>query len=240
MSNKPKLKAKDLVQDIRSQMTDAQLMAKYGVSTKGLQSIFRQLVDTNSITQGELDLRRARYKDTMVLQRLEPPEILRDIRSGMTDFELMEKHDLSPKGLQRAFDGLIRSGQIDQDELDSRFSAYDTVTVQSLRDMPRHFLAMAVDVYELGHPETKGILRDITERGVGIVGIKVKPGTVMTFTIPSENFIDKGPILFDAKCVWSTPQSWDQEAAAGFQITKISDKSLNDLRELIRALALNI
>jgi len=240
MGVKPKIKAKDLVRDIRSQMTDAQLMAKYKVSTKGLQSIFRQLVETNSITQGELDLRHSRYKDTMILQRLEPPEMAKDIRSGMTDFELMEKHDLSPKGLQRAFDELTRSGQIDQSELDSRFSAYDTVTVQSLRDMPRHFLAVAVDVYELGHPETRGILRDITEKGVGIVGIRVKPGTLKTFTIPSENFIDEGPILFEAKCVWSTPESWDQEATAGFQIVKISEKSLQDLRELIRSLALNI
>jgi hypothetical protein len=240
MTIKPKIKAKDLVRDIRSQMTDAQLMAKYGVSTKGLQSIFRQLVETNTITQGELDLRRGRYKDTMVLQRLEPPEILGDIRSGMTDFELMEKHDLSPKGLQRAFDELIQAGVIDQTELDSRFSAYDSVTVQSLRNMPRYFLAVAVDVYELGHPETRGILRDITEKGVGIVGIKIKPGILKTFTIPSENFIDEGPILFDAKCVWSTPETWDQEAVAGFQIVKISEKSLQDLRELIRSLALNI
>lgn len=240
MTIKPKIKAKDLVQDIRSRMTDAQLMAKYRVSIKGLQSIFRQLLDTNAITQAELDARRGPYKDTVILQRLEPPEMVRDIRSGMTDFELMEKHDLSPRGLQRAFDGLLQSGEIDQAELDSRLLSYDSVTVQSLRNLPRYFLAVAVDVFELGHPETKGVLRDITENGVGIAGIKAKPGTVKTFTIPSENFIDEGPILFDAKCVWATPQSWDQEAGAGFQIVKISEKSLQDLRELIRSLALNI
>ena len=177
MTIKPKIKARDVVQDIRSRMTDAQLMAKYGVSTKGLQSIFRQLLDTNTITQGELDARHGPYKDTVILQRLKPPEMVRDIRSGMTDFQLMEKHDLSPRGLQRAFDGLLQSGEIDQAELESRFQAYDSVTVQSLRDLPRYFLAVAVDVYELGHPETKGVLRDITEKGVGIVGIQAKPGT---------------------------------------------------------------
>ena len=157
-------------------MTDPELMAKYNLSIKGLQSIFRQLLEVKAITQAELDLRRGPYKDTVILQRLEPPEMVRDIRSGMTDFELMEKHDLSPKGLQRAFDELLQSGEIDQAELDGRFPAYDSVTVQSLREMPRYFLAVAVDIYELGHPENRGILRDITEKGVGIVGIKAIPG----------------------------------------------------------------
>jgi hypothetical protein len=240
MTDKPKIKAGQLIEDIRARVTDPELMAKYNLSIKGLQSIFRQLLEINAITQAELDLRRGPYKDTVVLQRLEPPEMVRDIRSGMTDFELMGKHDLSPKGLQRAFDELLRAGEIDQAELDSRFSAYDSVTVQSLREMPRYFLAVAVDIYELGHPENRGILRDITEKGVGVVGIKANPGTRITFTVPSEKFIHEGPIVFDAKCVWTTPEGWDQEAAAGFQIVKISEKSLQDLRELIHSLALDM
>ena len=36
-------------------------------------------------------------------------------------------------------------------------------------------LAVAVDIYELGHPENRGILRDITEKGVGVAGIKAVP-----------------------------------------------------------------
>lgn len=240
MTDKPKIKARDLIEDIHSRMTDPELMAKYNLSIKGLQSIFRQLLEVKAITQAELDLRRGPYKDTVILQRLEPPEMVRDIRSGMTDFELMEKHDLSPKGLQRAFDELLKSGELDQAELDGRFPAYDSVTVQSLREMPRYFLAVAVDIYELGHPENRGILRDITEKGVGVVGIKAVRGERKTFTVPSEKFIDEGPIVFDAKCMWATPERWDQESAAGFQIMKISEKSLQDLRELIHSLALDM
>ncbi len=240
MPDKPKIKAGQLIADIRARMTDPELMAKYNLSIKGLQSIFRQLLEINAITQAELDSRRGPYKDTVILQRLEPPEMVRDIRSGMTDFELMEKHDLSPKGLQRAFDGLLQAGELDQAELDGRFPAYDSVMVQSLREMPRYFLAVAVDIYELGHPENRGILRDITEKGVGVVGIKAVPGDRKTFTVPSEKFIDEGPIVFEAKCMWATTEGWDQEATAGFQIVKISEKSLQDLRELIHTLALDM
>ena len=240
MKDKPKIKAGQLIEDIHARMTDPELMAKYNLSIKGLQSIFRQLLEIKAITQAELDSRRGPYKDTVILQRLEPPEMVRDIRSGMTDFELMEKHDLSPKGLQRAFDELLQAGEIDQAELDGRFPAYDSVMVQSLREMPRYFLAVGVDIYELGHPENQGTLRDITEKGVGVVGITAVPGDRKTFTVPSEKFIEEGPIVFEAKCMWATSEGWDQEAAAGFQIVKISEKSLQDLRELIHSLALDM
>jgi hypothetical protein len=240
MTDKPKIKASQLIEDIHTGMTDPELMAKHNLSIKGLQSIFRQLLEINAITQAELDSRRRLYKDTVILQQLEPPEMVRDIRDGMTDFELMEKHDLSPKGLQRAFDQLLQSGEIDQAELDGRFPAYDSVAVQSLREMPRYFLAVAVDIYELGHRENRGILRDITEKGVGVVGIMATPGTRKTFTVPSEKFIHEGPIVFEAKCMWATIESWGQEPTAGFQIVKISEKSLQDLRELIHSLALDM
>jgi hypothetical protein len=40
--------------------------------------------------------------------------------------------------------------------------------------------------------------------------------------------------------MWATPENWDQEPTAGFQIVKISEKSLQDLRELIHSLALDM
>lgn len=48
------IKAKDIIADIRARMTEADLLEKYGVSSKGLQNAFRQLVLARAITAHEL------------------------------------------------------------------------------------------------------------------------------------------------------------------------------------------
>jgi hypothetical protein len=57
MEPKPKIKARNIVNDIRSHMTDPELMAKYDLSARGLQSAFIKLLDARAITQAELDRR---------------------------------------------------------------------------------------------------------------------------------------------------------------------------------------
>ena len=54
MEPKRKIKAKDIVSDIRQGMSDSQLMEKHTLSSKGLQSVFRKLVDANAIKPREL------------------------------------------------------------------------------------------------------------------------------------------------------------------------------------------
>jgi hypothetical protein len=48
----------------------------------------------------------------MPKRQLNAKEIVRDIRSGMDDAALMEKHALSPKGLQSVYDQLVRGGHV--------------------------------------------------------------------------------------------------------------------------------
>jgi hypothetical protein len=55
--SKPKLSAKEVVQDIRAGMTDGELMAKYNLSAKGLQSVFQKLIDAGILISAELECR---------------------------------------------------------------------------------------------------------------------------------------------------------------------------------------
>ena len=55
MSTKRKIKAIEIVSDIRLGMTNPQLMDKYKVSEANLSHIFRMLIDTHSIEQSELE-----------------------------------------------------------------------------------------------------------------------------------------------------------------------------------------
>ncbi|MBI4964724.1 MAG: response regulator [Desulfomonile tiedjei] len=54
---KPAVSAKDAAECIRSGMDDSSLMKRYGVSAKGLRSLFRKLVASGVVEQFELDKR---------------------------------------------------------------------------------------------------------------------------------------------------------------------------------------
>ncbi len=54
MESKRKINAKDMVNDIRKGMNDTQLMHKHKLSSKGLQSIFKKLIEAKAIKPGEV------------------------------------------------------------------------------------------------------------------------------------------------------------------------------------------
>ena len=56
----------------------------------------------------------------MEKRKITAREVLRDIRSGLSDQDLMEKYTLSAQGLQSVFHKLVNAGVITQPELDDR------------------------------------------------------------------------------------------------------------------------
>ena len=115
-------------------------------------------------------------------------------------------------------------------------SAHDTVFVENMRELPRHHLAMAVDIYEWKHPEIKGMLSNVTEKGIAITGMAARIGETKTFVIPAGDFIEADPVLLEARCQWAEKDKDTGEWLAGFEITRISEKCLDDLRRLIQSL----
>ncbi len=104
--------------------------------------------------------------------------------------------------------------------------------------MPRHYIAMTVHIYESQRPEIMGTLSDVTEKGIATAGIEATVGETTTLVIPAENFVGGEPIEFEAKCRWATKEADSGEWSAGFQIEKISAKSLEDLKGLIHSASL--
>ena len=238
MSQKRTIKTRDVVNDIRARMSDTGLMEKYDLSAKGLQSIFAKLISIKAITQNEVDRRPAAYNDTVVIREIKASELVQEIGVGMSDFDLMEKYGLSAKGLEKAFRMLVESGAVNAEELRGRAqSGYDTVFIESLREIPRYYLALTVEIYERTRPEIKGKLRDITEQGVGITGIEARVGEVKSFVIPAEKFIDVDRIDFEAECIWTKREEPNGQFSGGFRIARISEQCLYDLRALIRSVA---
>jgi uncharacterized protein (DUF433 family) len=237
MTQKIKIKARDAVRDIRSGMTDSELMEEYGLSAKGLQSLFSKLLETKAITHAEMNQRREIYHDTTIIQQIDAGDIVKDIRAGMTDSELMEKYQLSSEGLRFALQTLTDTKVIALDELyGASPTVHDTVFVENMRELPRHYLAIAVEIYESKHPRIRGMLTNVNEKGVAATGMSARVGESKTLLIPAGDFIEADPILFEAECRWAREEKETGEWAAGFQITKISENCMEDLRRLIQAL----
>ena len=163
-----------------------------------------------------------------------------DIRSGMSDSELMGKYKLSAKGLQSAFTKLLNNGIVTVEELygGRPRSGADTVIIDDPRHVPRHYLSVSVSIYDPNFPAQKGKLHDITERGIGVRGLEVRIGETKAFVIPCRDFLEVDNLWFEATCLWTKPAAKSSEWRAGFQITKITPEYLRHLRELIRLLTL--
>jgi len=213
-------------------------MEKYGLSAKGLESLFAKLLSIQAISQKEIDRRPAANSDTVVIRQITAGELVQQIRAGVSDFELMENYGLSSKGLEKAFRTLIDAGAIREEELRGRSqSVYDTVFIESMREIPRYYLALTVEIYDATRPGIKGKLRDITEQGVGITGIPATVGETKTLVIPAGKFSDFQQIVFEAECIWTESEGAGGRFVAGFRIASISEQALSDLKALIRSVA---
>jgi hypothetical protein len=52
---KPVINALNAVLDVRAGMDDAGLMKKYNISFQGLQSLFKKLIASGGLTQGDIE-----------------------------------------------------------------------------------------------------------------------------------------------------------------------------------------
>jgi hypothetical protein len=80
------------------------------------------------------------------------------------------------------------------------------------------------------------MVTDVTEKGVGVRGIDAEVGETRTFVISADEFTLVGPFAFEATCRWVNRDGAEGDFLAGFEITKISEDGLRELRNLIRAL----
>jgi len=131
---KPKIRIgkKAVVSDIRAGVDDTGLMRAYGLSARGLEKLYAKLVAADLLSQTELDQRSLRSQRSHIVELVNPPEsplpkafistsdAVADIRAGMSDTELMEKHNLSARGLENLLRKLSDSGALNRSEISSR------------------------------------------------------------------------------------------------------------------------
>ncbi len=160
-------------------------------------------------------------------------ELVKDLRAGMTALELMDKYALTPVQLETIFQQLERIAA-KPSRLYGRGPSGDAgLTEERIRVFPRHTVGAPVEVRDLAHPEIKGVVRDITEKGIGIEGYKAKVQEIKTFVVRADQFFAVNSFQLEAKCRWVKSVPDARRHVAGFQIVNISERNLRELRRFI-------
>jgi hypothetical protein len=167
-------------------------------------------------------------------------DIVNDLRSGMGDQELIEKHGLSENSLHIIFRKLMTLNAITHSELCEMSKSYRerSARIRKRKD-PRAELTVRVPIYDLESAAT-GILRDISENGLRVAGIEVRVGQAKTFQIPIDMYVESDPLLVVAECKWVEMRRGGKEyVVAGFEIMDLSQSDSQILRNFIGCLLLS-
>jgi hypothetical protein len=166
-------------------------------------------------------------------------EIVADIRSGLTDKQLVDKYNISFNALEHLFRKLIDAGALQESEVDGRGAAtQNKQSPEKRRKLHRNYVFVRLPIYDLDNLLNEGLVVNISEQGLQINGMAAKAGEKRAFLVQADYFADVFPFSFEAECDWAS-KSEDGEWNAGFEIMSISEGGLEELRKLIRMLALS-
>jgi len=222
------INAWEALRDILGGMDEIELREKYRLSKSGLQRLFNKLEEAGlleSVGEGyAMPLKR----------KIVAEEIVRDIRSGMTDSALMDKYRLTHPLLTVALKLLTERKFIGQSELDARKANVETlVGLFPVRAVPRLSTPFAVSVRCEDDPNNEGRVFDVSSKGIGTIGIEATVGETKTLTILGDEYGEVFPFSLEATCRW-VKRGDDSKTRAGFEIAKISYGSRRELENWIR------
>ena len=173
-------------------------------------------------------------------KEIDPKVVLKDIKTGMCDSDLKEKHGLSTIMLRNVAKELLRQRPTvseDQPDKSSRKADPEDSVIWHIRGTQRHYTPFWVSVYDEARREI-GHIGDLSEEGLSIEGVEAKVNEIRTFLVLAEEFQGIEPIEFEAACRWVKKEDNNGDCVAGFEITRISEEDMVEYRKLIDLAAL--
>jgi len=159
-----------------------------------------------------------------------------DIRAGMTNAELMERYRISSGMLEKIFKKLQDTNMITARDLDGRMlSPHQGLVHDSVPQEPICYTIMRLPITDLSNLDADCYVKAFTEKGLHIVNLSTNVGEKKNFLIPASEFADVQPFSFEAECRWARAQTDTERQTAGFEITRIWDEGLQQLREFMQS-----
>lgn len=215
-------------EDIRRGMNDKALMNKHKLSAEQLRCILAEL------DEGGFIVKIGEHYEIPCMRSITAGDIISDIRSGSNSFELMEKYGLTIQALANTVRLLIDGNHLSRADMAGRERLFQEVMDPgSAREHRRYYLDFELPIVEAARG-AKGRVRDLTDKGLGIIGIPALMNDVKTFSIHHDKFALIKPFSFEARCCWANQKQSDAECVAGFEIIDISPEDLDELQKLVR------
>jgi hypothetical protein len=225
---KKTINAWEVCRDILGGMADDALMTKYRLSREGLGHLFEVLVHSGLLERVG-DGYAAPPKKRIITE-----DIVKDIRSGMGDEELMEKYDLTRLLLEVTQKQLLDRKFISRRDLDNRnLASLSSVSLFSVRQAPRYSFPFTVTISGEGNRPEKGRVLDISVKGLRTVGLEAREGRTETLTIHGDDFGELGTFQVTGTCRW-TKAAAGGKLLAGFEIVEMPTGSRQELLHWIR------
>jgi hypothetical protein len=162
--------------------------------------------------------------------------VVADIRAGMTNAQLMTKYRISSSALEKIFEKFLDANMITARDLDGRLlSPPQSVVHDSVRQESRCYTIMRLPITDLDNLDADCYVTDLTEKGLQIANLSTNVGERKNLLIQASEFADVQPFSFEAECRWARTATDTDPGVAGFEITRISEEGLHQLRELMQS-----
>lgn len=219
-----------LLKDLKTGASREDLMRKYNLSARGVQDLFDQLT-LAGITFS--DNGNSKKHST---RRIRLSGLVQDIKSGMDRQSILTKYEISRKQLRKIFDRLERAGLVAKKDLEALpLLEEDTTSVWQPREFLRCYPIVSLHVADAGNPQSRAAVVDLSEKGIGLVGMATMVDDSKTLKLLPTIISDQSPLHFTARCRWTGRCSPEVRLRSGFEITQIDGTNLDWLRELINS-----
>lgn len=170
-------------------------------------------------------------------QKIKASEIVRDLRKGMTNHDLLAKYGIESEQLTLVFSKLIDAKVMTHEELAFRFpSSRRMIESVQIRQLSRTYLPEMLRIYDLDDLASELGVKDLSEKGLHVVGMNTSVGEKASFLVQAMEFEDIDPFTFDAQCRWTRTEGDGTKASvrhAGFEITEIDDQAQEQLKKIM-------
>jgi uncharacterized protein (DUF433 family) len=222
------ISAKNILRDIRSGLSDEELMEKYSLSPVALKALFGEM-----IAAGLLE----RSKDgsvTPAVKRIEVGKIVKDVLAGRTAHELINDYGLSATQFRDLSRQLVESKHLRRDQLGPELLArMDAPVPTEIRSEIRETVDFDVDVFEPERPNIVGKVLEVSTRGLRITGISATPDEIKRLRIGGDVLGQHESFQFEAQCRWTGGALESKDFVGGYMIVNISEKDSQELAKLI-------
>jgi hypothetical protein len=169
-------------------------------------------------------------------KEIKAKELVSDIVSGLGDNELMQKYKLTFRGLQSVFRKLVDLKIVEEASLEGRLVPPLNAETTVITRLPRKDIYVPLPVQDADNPGVLGLIVNISERGLGVKGLKAEVDEVKRLVIKPDKFVELKPVTLKAKCRWVKPHDDQQEILSGFETVSIAQDQVQELKNLIETM----